>query len=389
MAGASGLVGALQNGRLQRYLLLLVLMALCAGAAPFVLSWGPSAEPAALHLQGLHPLALLLGLLGSAVALGTALLHRQRMVAVLLMGGAGLVVCLVFVGLSAPDLALTQLLVEVVSVVLLMLALKWLPDDSPQERQGRWRQWRDAALAAAVGLGVAALVWMVLTRPGQSVSDFFFATTLPLGGGSNAVNVIIVDYRGFDTLGEITVLGIAALTLHALLAGWAPSVVPAPVANGQAHPLMLQRVAGLVLPFVVLVSVFLYLRGHNLPGGGFIAGLVLAIGLVLMQVAHGQVWMRERSALLGGDFRAWIGWGLALAAATGLASWLFAAPFLTTTYDYPWLPGIGGVPLASAAAFDLGVYLVVVGATMAMLLAIARLSLPSMPPIPPARQGRD
>ena len=389
VAAASGLVGALQNGRLQRYLLLLVLMALCAGAAPFVLSWGPSAEPAALHLQGLHPLALLLGLLGSAVALGTALLHRQRMVAVLLMGGAGLVVCLVFVGLSAPDLALTQLLVEVVSVVLLMLALKWLPGDSPQERQGRWRQWRDAALAAAVGLGVAALVWMVLTRPGQSVSDFFFATTLPLGGGTNAVNVIIVDYRGFDTLGEITVLGIAALTLHALLAGWAPSVVPAPVANGQAHPLMLQRVAGLVLPFVVLVSVFLYLRGHNLPGGGFIAGLVLAIGLVLMQVAHGQVWMRERSALLGGDFRAWIGWGLALAAATGLASWLFAAPFLTTTYDYPWLPGIGGVPLASAAAFDLGVYLVVVGATMAMLLAIARLSLPSMPPIPPARQGRD
>jgi multicomponent K+:H+ antiporter subunit A len=151
VAAASGLLGALQDGRLQRYLLLLVLMALCAGAAPFVLSWGPSAEPAVLHLQDLHPLALLLGLLGSAAALGTALLHRQRLVAVLLMGGAGLVVCLVFVSLSAPDLALTQLLVEVVSVVLLMLALKWLPDDSPAEHSARWRQWRDAALAGAVG----------------------------------------------------------------------------------------------------------------------------------------------------------------------------------------------------------------------------------------------
>ncbi|WP_088279285.1 monovalent cation/H+ antiporter subunit A [Ideonella sp. A 288] len=376
--GAAGtLVGALQNGRLQGYLLLLVLMALAAGAAPFVLSWGPSAAPAALHVQGLNPLALALGLLGSAAALGTALLHRQRVVAVVLMGGAGLVVCLVFVGLSAPDLALTQLLVEVVSVVLLMLALKWLPDESPAEHRTPWPAARDAVLALVVGLGVAALVWMVLTRPGQSVSDFFFATTLPQGGGANTVNVIIVDYRGFDTLGEITVLVIAALTLHALLAGWAPPAAPVPVTAGQAHPLMLQRVARLVLPFVVLISVFLYLRGHNLPGGGFIAGLVLAIGLVLMQVAHGQAWVRDRSPLLGGDFRAWLGWGLGLAAATGLASWLFAAPFLTTTYDYPWLPGIGGVPLASASAFDLGVYLVVVGATMAMLLAIARLSMPS------------
>ena len=129
------------------------------------------------------------------------------------MGGAGLVVCLVFVGLSAPDLALTQLLVEVVSLVLLMLALKWLPEESPLERGARWHQWRDAALALAVGLGVAALVWMVLTRPGHSISDFFFATALPLGGGANVVNVIIVDYRGFDTLGEITVLGIAGVAL--------------------------------------------------------------------------------------------------------------------------------------------------------------------------------
>ncbi len=389
VSAARVLVDALQNGSLQRYLMLLVLMALAAGAAPFVLSWGPSAKPAALHLQGLHPMALLLGLLGSAAALGTALWHRQRVAAVLMMGGAGLMVCLVFVGLSAPDLALTQLLVEVVSVVLLMLALKWLPDESPPERCAGWRKWLDAALALAVGLGVAALAWLVLTRPGQSISDYYFSTTLPLGGGANAVNVIIVDYRGFDTLGEITVLGIAALTLHALLSGWAPPSVAARTAAGQAHPLVLQRVARLVLPFVVLISVFLYLRGHNLPGGGFVAGLVLAIGLVLMQVAHGKAWVRERSPLLGGDFRSWIGWGLALAAATGLASWLFIAPFLTSTYDYPWLPGVGGVPLASASAFDLGVYLVVVGATMSMLLAIARLSMPSILPAPPAVAAQD
>jgi multicomponent K+:H+ antiporter subunit A len=75
------------------------------------------------------------------------------------------------------------------------------------------------------------------------------------------------------------------------------------------------------------------------------------------------------------DYRGWMGWGLLIAAATGAASWAFGAPFLTSTYDYPWLPGIGGVPLASASAFDLGVFLVVVGATMVMLLRIGHLSV--------------
>jgi len=134
---------------------------------------------------------------------------------------------------------------------------------------------------------------------------------------------------------------------------------------------MLQMVARLVLPFTVLIATYFYLRGHNLPGGGFIGGLVLALGLLLQAVAHGQGWVAQRSSL---DYRAWVGWGLLLAACTGMASWLFGAPFLTSTYDYPWLPGVGGVPLASASLFDAGVFIVVVGATMVMLLSIARLT---------------
>jgi multicomponent K+:H+ antiporter subunit A len=220
-------------------------------------------------------------------------------------------------------------------------------------------------------VGVTALVWMVLTRPFDSISPYFLAHALAEGGGANVVNVIIVDFRAFDTLGEITVLGIAALIMHALLSGFGPRADALPAHDEQRHPLMLQLVSRLVLPFAALVSIYLYLRGHNVPGGGFIAGLVLALALLLQNVAHGQDWVAARS---GSDYRGWIGWGLAIAAATGLASWSFGAPFLTSTYDYPWLPGVGGVPLASAAAFDLGVYLVVVGATMVMLLSIARLS---------------
>ena len=367
LAAAQGTTGALQNGSLQRYLVLLVGLALAAGLWPF-LQDGPSAQVAAPHLDGLSPALAAVAGIGIAATLGAVALHRQRLLALVLMGAVGLVVCLTFAWFSAPDLALTQLLVEVVSIILLMLALKWLPAQSPPE-PSRTRAAFHAVLATAVGLGVAALVWAVLTRPGQSISDYYLQATLPLGGGANAVNVIIVDFRGFDTLGEITVLGIAALTMHALLAGFAPAAGRLPEAG--RSPLMLQIVARWLLPFTVLISLFLYLRGHNLPGGGFIAGLVLAIGLLLQHVAHGQGWVAERS---GTDFRAWMGWGLLVAAATGMAAWAFGAPFLTSSYDYPWLPGVGGVPLASASAFDLGVYLVVVGATMVMLLSIARLS---------------
>jgi multicomponent K+:H+ antiporter subunit A len=353
LRSARALTGALQNGRLQRYL------RQAGGGLP------------ALHLRGLSPGVAAVGLIGIAAALATVAAHRQRLLALVLVGGVGLVVCLVFVWFSAPDLALTQLLVEVVTVVLMMLALRWLPATSPRE-PSRGRALRDAVLAVAAGAGVAALVWQVLARPSQSISDYFLATTRPLGGGANAVNVIIVDYRGFDTLGEITVLVIAALVMHGLLSGFAPRGEPLAPEPAAARPLLLQVVAALVLPFTMLVAVHLFLRGHNLPGGGFIAGLVLAIGLVLQWMAHnppGATGPRHSP-------RAGLGLGLLVAAGTGIASWAFGAPFLTSTYDYPWLPGVGGVPLASASGFDLGVMIVVVCATLVMLLSLMRLSAP-------------
>ena len=379
LALARGLTGLLQNGSLQRYLALLVLMALAAGAWPFLQGTAPAARPAPLHLDGLNPGYVAVWAIGMAATVGTVLAWRQRLLAVVLMGAVGLVVCLAFVWFSAPDLALTQLLVEVATVMLLMLALRWLPAESPPEvrRRQRWRAWRDAVLALGVGGGVTALVWQVLVQPGVSMADYYLQTALPLGGGSNVVNVIIVDYRGFDTLGEITVLVIAGLIIHALLA---PVTAGQPLppglggiaSEGERHPLMLQLAARALLPFAVLVSLYLYLRGHNQPGGGFIAGLVLALALLVMHVSHGQRWVAERSPL---DYRGWMGWGLLIAGATGLASWWYGAPFLTTTYDYPWLPGVGSVPMASAAAFDLGVYLVVVGATVVMLTDLGRLSV--------------
>jgi multicomponent K+:H+ antiporter subunit A len=233
LAASRTLTDGLQSGSLQRYLTLLVLMALAAGAWPFM--HDSAAGLPALHLQDLDPVNALIGGVGIAATLGTVLAWRQRLLALVLMGATGLVVCLVFVWFSAPDLALTQLLVEVATVLVMMLALRWLPAQSPPLATGsaRRKAWRDGALALAVGLGVAALVWQVLALPSVSIADYYLQTTRALGGGANAVNVIIVDYRGFDTLGEITVLVIAALIIHALLAPVAPGA-PLPIDGGAA-----------------------------------------------------------------------------------------------------------------------------------------------------------
>jgi multicomponent K+:H+ antiporter subunit A len=315
----------------------------------------------------------LLWLVGIAAAFATLVEFRRRLLALTVLGAVGLVVALVFVYLSAPDLALTQLLVEAATVILMMLALNWLPQESPPERSAA-RRGLHAIVAGAAGLGATAVVWLVLTQPFDSISPYFLQTAVPLGGGSNAVNVIIVDYRAFDTLGEITVLGIAALIISAMLHGRRLTGIrgvplPAPTERN-AHPLMLQLVTRLLLPLAALVTVHLFLRGHNLPGGGFIAGLVLAIAMVLLSLGHGEQWMNER---LRPDFRHWIAAGLLIAALAGVGSWLVGHPFLTSTYDYPVLPLVGAVPLASASLFDLGVFLTVVGGTMVMLTAIGRL----------------
>jgi len=373
---ARGTTMALQNGSLQRYLLLLVLFALLAGLLPFFESGfgGPAPAGARHPVPPANMVVFAVWAIGVAAAFATMILHRRRLLALVPLGAAGLVVSLSFVHFSAPDLALTQILVEVVTIILMMLALAWLPEQSPVERN-RWRQWRDAVVSIAAGLGVAGLAWAMLDRPSASIAPYFLETALPLGGGSNAVNVILVDYRGFDTLGEITVLGIAGVAIHAILAGFMPARRRSGAAEPGAdpHPLMLAIVSRLLLPLAALVSAYLFLRGHNLPGGGFIAGLVLAIALILQFVANGQRFVSERMQT---DFRPWIGWGLLIAGGTGVAAWFFDAPFLTSTYDYPLWPIVGAVPLASAAAFDLGVYLTVVGATMVALVSIARLNAP-------------
>ncbi|HUG72116.1 MAG TPA: hydrogen gas-evolving membrane-bound hydrogenase subunit E, partial [Steroidobacteraceae bacterium] len=349
------------NGSLQRYLLLMVVSTLVLAGWPFLSTPG-GLSGAGASGQPMHWLGWMLWLVLVAGTAGTVLLHRQRLIALVVIGVVGLAVSLVFVMLSAPDLALTQLLVEMVTIALMLLALNYLPQHSVPGLS-RARRWRDAVIALGAGGGVAALVYAMITRPADTIATELLARSLPEGHGSNVVNVILVDFRGFDTLGEITVFGIAGLVVHALLRR--TRMQPDLVVPGTPDPLMMPAVLShLLFPLALAVSAYLFLRGHNDPGGGFIAGLVLALPLLLQYVIQGSQYVESR---LGFDYARCIGIGLLFSLATGFAAALWGYPFLTSGHVEPELPLIGPVPLASALGFDLGVYLVVFGGAMLIL----------------------
>jgi multicomponent K+:H+ antiporter subunit A len=297
------------------------------------------------------------------------------MLTLILTSIVGLAVSLAFVQFSAPDLALTQISVEVVTTILLLLALNLLPRTTPREG-GAGRKLRDGTIALVGGGGIGALAFAMMTRDVATISDYHLAQSKPGGGGTNVVNVILVDFRGFDTFGEIIVLCIAALAIYALLDGALKGQAAqrlAAMRQGEeaadAHPLMLVVVTRVLLPLALTVGVYIFLRGHNLPGGGFIAGLVVAIAFLMQAVASGHAWTVARQRL---NAHTMLGWGVLIAGATGIASFLFARPFLTSTFGYVRLPVIGEFELASAMAFDLGVFLTVVGTVVLALSQIAR-----------------
>jgi multicomponent K+:H+ antiporter subunit A len=397
--GARRLLRLVGTRRLQPQLALMVVFAVLAGLASSLivpLTWGDRTRVPAT------PEFALLWLVAGACAIGAAVQAKfHRLMALILLSVVGLAMCITFAWFSAPDLALTQLAVEVVTMVLFLLGLRWLPKRIQEfESTVTWRIWlrrrRDLLIATAVGGGLAALSYALLTRHAPlSISPYFIENALPLGGGTNIVNVMLVDFRAFDTLGEITVLGIVGLTVFALLRRFRPPVevidqpsqqlaVPpgsdSDLRTREPHegttpqpyldvPAVLVR---LLLPVSGAFALHLFLRGHNEPGGGFVAGLVVAIAFIAQYMVSGTRWVEARMHLLP---HRWIGAGLTAALLTGVGSMLLGYPFLTTHTAHLDLPVLGEVHVPSATLFDLGVFCVVVGATVLMLTALAHQSL--------------
>jgi multicomponent K+:H+ antiporter subunit A len=391
IAAARRLDGSLERIGTRTNLFLTVCVAIAAGALPWLIGPSPLDGITTHPFEGIALVPLAMWAIAVAATVASVVLARERLPALVTVGALGLVVSLCFVWFSAPDLALTQLLVEVATMLVMMLALRYLPARSPREFDDR-RKLRDAVIAATAGIGIGVIAWAAMLRPASSLSDFFLARTLSEGGGSNATNVIIVDFRGFDTFGESFVMAAAGLVIHDLIARLSLAPVTGPARTGrlaaleQRYPLMLATTARILLPFALMVSVYFFLRGHNLPGGGFIAGLITAIVLMLQTVSNGAQALAPGQGMPGQGMSdsdltrklSWlhttIGLGLLIACLTGLGSWVLGYPFLTSSFIHPHLPIVGELPLASAAAFDLGVYLSVVGATVLALAGIGRLA---------------
>jgi multicomponent K+:H+ antiporter subunit A len=264
-------------------------------------------------------------------------------------------------------------------------------------------------LAIAAGAGMSLIVYAMLTRPlPETVSRYFVENAYAGGGGRNVVNVILVDFRGFDTFGEIVVLAVVAITVFSLLRRFRPAPESVEVPEQQQVQDAYDRampdrtvgdtladyvtIPGVIMqwlfPVIIMVAIYLLLRGHDLPGGGFAAGVTMSVALVLQYMAGGTRWVEARLRIL--PLR-WMSLGLLCAALTGAGAWVLGYPFLTSHFRYLDLPGIGKVPAATALLFDLGVFAVVVGATVLILIALAHQSVrnprPARRPYTPATQA--
>ncbi|EAR51132.1 pH adaption potassium efflux system protein PhaA [Oceanicola granulosus HTCC2516] len=371
------LIHGLHNGAFTRYAMVGLLAIFAAGYHAWA-SGSTGAPTREVQAAGPVPVAGWTMLVAAVLAL--VVMHRNRFLSLILIGIVGLMVSISFVYLSAPDLAMTQFTVEVVTIILLLLALNFLPNRTPVESTVL-RRVRDGGVALIGGLAAFALSWHYLLRDAVAtpISEFHLANSYKGGGGTNVVNVILVDFRGFDTYGEIIVLGIAALLIFALTESLLAGPVRRRLLNrapsqrraGDMHPMMMVILTRVIMPIVLLVGFYIFLRGHNEPGGGFIAGLVVSIGVVMQYMASGFAWTSSRVRY---PYHGVIGAGVLVAGFTGIGSWFVGKPFLTSDFTYVRIPPFDKFELATAALFDLGVFLAVVGAVMLSLESFSRLA---------------
>lgn len=363
------------NGAISRYLAIFTVTSVAFGWIAYSSS-GLSAPTR--ELLPVPPVIAVGWIMLIAATISVVTMHHHRFRALVLIGIIGLSISAGFAYLSAPDLALTQISVETVTIMLLLLALHFMPKSTPKESSTGLKL-RDGLIALGAGGGVAALAYAFLMRDIETISEYHLANSYEGGGGTNVVNVILVDFRGYDTFGEIIVLGIAGLVIyammHALLDGPAGRRLrKADFSNDVSrdrHPLMMVVVTRVLMPIAVVVGLYIFLRGHNEPGGGFVAGLVIAIALLMQYMASGFAWTQERKRI---EYHTMIGLGVVIAGLTGVGAWLAGKPFLTSAYTYIHLPPIEEFELATAMLFDLGVFLTVLGAVMLMLYSLSRIA---------------
>ncbi len=318
-------------------------------------------------------------MVGCAVA---ATVIRNRLSLVILAGLTGYASALIFALHGAPDLALTQVLVETLVMVVFMLVLRKLPTEvDKKDADVRMRAW----LSVGTGLSVVVVAMAAMSaRIHEPISTLMPQLAYEIGHGRNTVNVLLVDLRAGDTLGEISVLVIAATGVASLiyrtesfsresrrptLSTRRPRWLAAGVEGEKAQnrSIMVDVVTRLLFPAMVLLSAYFFFSGHNAPGGGFAGGLVMGLALTLRYLAGGR---EELEEALPVDPSKLLGTGLLLSGAAAVIPMFLGYPPLTSGYIEPELPLIGPVTVPSALLFDAGVYTIVVGLVMHILTSL-------------------
>ena len=377
---AVGVTAATQRGSLPVSLgaILLVLVAF-----PGTMLIRAATGPADVELLG-APAELMLSLviLGLAVAVTRV---QRGLTAVLMVGGVGYAIAVLFVLRGAPDLALTQILVESVTLLAGLLVLTRLPDTALyQSRKGNGFRF---AIAVASGALMAALALIIPgTRTATPVSDELAGPAVEFGGGSNIVNVILVDVRAWDTYGELTVLiaaatGVASLIFLVRRTGATPrrpTALGDPVKPRQPSPwlatnwtprrsLLLEVVTRMIFHVIVIFSVYVLLVGHDAPGGGFAAGLIAGLALALRYIAGGSFELGEAAPVDPGRM---MGLGLLIASATAAYGLIAGGDALQSTILKATVPVLGDLKFVTSTIFDIGVYLIVIGLVLDVLRSL-------------------
>jgi multicomponent Na+:H+ antiporter subunit A len=403
------ITGRTQRGSLYFYLSVILSMAFALPLTVMLVAGKPM--PANLYL--IDPFSPLQPVVGAAIVIGAlaAVKANRRFLAVLMVSVTGYGIALMFALQGAPDLALTQVLVETIILVAFVLAMRSLPAELRDRTGGRYRVVR-VIIGAAFGVTmVFAAIYAMGARVAVPVSMEFPQLAYEGGGGLNIVNVTLVDIRAWDTFGEISVLALAATGVASLIfvRGRGDRLrVSSTVAEGsvgrqsaadpgsrEAASLAISRkfaastrdawiVAGrtlaperrsiifevvtrLIFHSLIIFSLYLLLAGHNLPGGGFAGGLTAGLALAIRYLAGGRFELREATPVGAGTL---LGIGLATAAASGVVPLLLGGQGFQTAIIELWLPVFGDIKFVTSTIFDIGVYVVVVGLVLDVLRSL-------------------
>ncbi|MDN4644331.1 Na+/H+ antiporter subunit A [Arthrobacter sp. PsM3] len=407
------ITGRTQRGSLFFYLSVILTVAFVLPLTALVLA----DKPLPGNLFFIDPNSPLQIVVGAGIVIGAlaAVRANKRFLAVLMVSVTGYGIALMFALQGAPDLALTQMLVETIILVAFVLAMRSLPAELRDRTGGRYRVIR-VIIGAAFGITmVFVAIYALGARVAAPISLEFPKLAYEGGGGLNIVNVTLVDIRAWDTFGEISVLALAATGVASLIfvrgrgdrlrtsamveegsvgrrqpnrsAGrgntrddaalamsrrFAASSRDAWLVAGRTmaperRSIIFEVVTRLIFHSMIVFSIYLLLAGHNLPGGGFAGGLTAGLALTIRYLAGGRFELGEATPVSAG---ALLGIGLATAAASGVAPLLLGGQVFQTAILQFWLPVFGDVKFVTSTIFDIGVYVVVVGLVLDVLRSL-------------------